>query len=335
MAWNKTLTALNYVLAGLYPFPGESHRIVREAGIPPEFVSFKDKAIDNWHEILRAADDRNKVAEVVRVALREHPENAVLVQAEKGELRPVDAPAVGRGLPWAGSLPADAVEKIMGKQSTFLPVSFLETGVQRARAVARVQLGSGEVGSGFLLRDNLFVTNHHVIQSGAQAAGAAIQFNYQRSASGLDLEPRTFRLDPDRGFETSAEHDWTLVRVGGDANAEWGAIEIEEIDVGVTERVNIIQHPGGGPKQIAIYHNVVAFVDANRIQYLTDTLPGSSGSPVFDSQWQVVALHRSGGWILEPGTKNHVFRNEGVNINRVVEGRRAAGLYVVWVGHRS
>lgn len=326
MAWNPTLTALNYVLAGLYPFPGESHRIVSEAGIPPQFVAFRDKAIDTWYEILRAADGRRKVIDVVRVALKEHPENSVLVEAQKGELAQVEAPAVNKELPWKGTLPADTVEKIMGKQSTFLPVSFLEIGLLRARAVARVQLESGELGSGFLLKDNLFLTNHHVIASSSQAASATVQFNYQQSPSGLDLQPTTFSLDPDRGFATSAENDWTFIRVGGDANADWGATEIEEVDVSAADRVNIIQHPSGGPKQIAIYHNVVAYVDDDRIQYLTDTLPGSSGSPVFDSQWRVVALHHSGGWILEPQTKNHVFRNEGININRVLEGLKSAGL---------
>jgi V8-like Glu-specific endopeptidase len=326
MSWNETLTALNYVLAGLYPFPGDSHRIVQEAGIPPQFVAFKAKAIDTWYEILRAAHGRGKVSDVVQVALKEHPENPVLLQAERGEIKPVPAPAVGRELPWKGGLSADAVEKIMGSQNTFLHVNFLETGVQRARAVAKVQFEGGESGSGFLLKDNLFVTNHHVIPDRGRAAAAELLFNYQKSAAGLDLTPSSFRLDPDKGFATSDEHDWTLVRVSGDANAEWGAIEIKEVDVSETERVNIIQHPSGGPKQIAIYHNVVAYAGQNRIQYLTDTLPGSSGSPVFDSEWQVVALHRSGGWILEPGTKNLVFRNEGVNINRVLEGLRLAAL---------
>jgi V8-like Glu-specific endopeptidase len=322
MSWNDNLTALNYVLAGLYPFPKESHRMVVEAGIPPQFVAFRDKAIDTWFEILLAANSRGKVIDVVRVALKEYPDNSVLVQAEKGELSQVKAPAIDKDLTWKADLSADTVEKIMGKQSTFLPVSFLEIGLRRARAVARVQLGSGELGTGFLMKDNLFVTNNHVISNREQALSATLQFNYQQAASGLDLEPTIFHLHPDKGFKTNIEDDWTFVRVSEDANSEWGAIEIEPVDVSTTDRVNIIQHPGGGPKQIAIYHNVVAYVDDKRIQYLTDTLPGSSGSPVFDSQWRVVALHHSGGWILEPQTKNQVFRNEGININRVVEGLR-------------
>jgi V8-like Glu-specific endopeptidase len=326
MAWNETLTALNYVLAGLYPFRDESYRIVVEAGIKPEFVAFKDRAIDNWFEILRTANNMEKVLDVVRVVLKQHPQNAVLVQAEKGELKPVQAaPKIDQDLPWKSNISGENLEKIMGRQATFLPVSFLELGVQRARCVAKVKCYNGESGSGFLLNDNIFLTNHHVIPDAAQASEAQVLFNYQTSTTGRDNEPKSFKLDPDKGFATFTEHDWTLIRMSGDANTEWGAIELNEVDISATDRVNIIQHPIGGPKQIAIYHNVVAYVGENRIQYLTDTLPGSSGSPVFDNQWQVVALHRSGGWILEPGTKNQVFRNEGVNINRVVQGRKAAG----------
>ncbi|MCI0664931.1 MAG: serine protease [Acidobacteria bacterium] len=318
MAWNDRLTALNYVLAGLYPLSGDATRIVTESGIPPQFVRFKEKAIDTWFEVLHAANERGKVINVIQTALKEYPDNPVLIQAEKGEITQLKAPAIGTDLPWKGGLSLDTIEKIMGKQSTLLPVSFLEIGIQRARSVARVHLSSG-FGTGFLTKDNLLITNNHIISNSDQAVEAQIEFNYQQAVSGLDVEYVTFHLDPDKGFKTSVEDDWTFVRVREDANADWGAIEIEEVDISKTERVNIIQHPSGGPKQIALYHNVVVYADDSRVQYLTDTLPGSSGSPVFDSQWRIVALHHSGGWILEPHSKNHVFRNEGININKLVE----------------
>ena len=74
------------------------------------------------------------------------------------------------------------------------------------------------------------------------------------------------------------------------------------------------------------YHNVVVFVGQNRVQYPTDTMPGSSGSPVFDSDWNVVALHYSGGKLREPGTNGIYYRNEGIHINAVIDGKKAAGL---------
>ena len=86
--------------------------------------------------------------------------------------------------------------------------------------------------------------------------------------------------------------------------------------------VNIIQHPGGEFKQISIYHNIVTNTNDRVVQYLTDTLKGSSGSPVFNSDWDVIALHHSGGGsrpgepALPAGFKS---RNEGIYINRIVD----------------
>ena len=61
------------------------------------------------------------------------------------------------------------------------------------------------------------------------------------------------------------------------------------VTVAKEQRVVIIQHPGGGQKQIAIAHNLVTYFDDNSVQYLTDTMPGSSGSPVFNEAWEVIA----------------------------------------------
>jgi len=328
MAWNENLTNLNDVLSGLYPLTADSIRIVDNAGLPKSFIAFQTRAIDNWHAILDEANKRGKVPDLIQVARKDYPEDPFLKRAEEGKLAPVRGPVVDEDLSWNSELPVGTLEKLMGKASTLLPISFLEVGVRRARSVARVKLADGSTGSGFLTQKNLFVTNNHVFPKETDAKSAVIQFNVQQTDVGLDLPSAEFHLKPDDAFATSLEeeHDWTAVRVQGDANADWGAIDIKPVDVKETDFVNIIQHPGGGPKQIALYHNIVAYVDDNVVQYLTDTLPGSSGSPVFDSQWRLVALHHSGGWIREPKSKKQVFRNEGININRIRKGLEGKGL---------
>jgi hypothetical protein len=55
--------------------------------------------------------------------------------------------------------------------------------------------------------------------------------------------------------------------------------------------VNIVQHPGGLPKQIALDHNLVAYVDPGdtRVQYLTDTCQaplGRRSSTVSGGWWR-------------------------------------------------
>lgn len=59
------------------------------------------------------------------------------------------------------------------------------------------------------------------------------------------------------------------------------------------EPVNIIQHPRGKAKEIVFYSNRVQKLTENYLYYQADTDLGSSGSPVFNSQWQVVALHHA------------------------------------------
>jgi V8-like Glu-specific endopeptidase len=59
-------------------------------------------------------------------------------------------------------------------------------------------------------------------------------------------------------------------------------------------RVNIIQHPDGQPLKVVMTQNYVVYKTDSRVQYVADTMNGSSGSPVFNHKWEVVALHHSG-----------------------------------------
>src|ERR1039457_3164372 len=151
---------------------------------------------------------------------------------------------------------------------------------------------------------------------------------YYSNRANADIGKRIrehYQLIPER-LKTSEENDWTAIGIDESAEQEWGTIRIEPTPILENEFVNIIQHPGGGPKQIALYHNTVAYVGNGRVQYLTDTLPGSSGSPVFNSDWKVVALHHSGGMLRQPGTKKAFYRNEGIDVAVLLRDLTAAGV---------
>jgi V8-like Glu-specific endopeptidase len=328
MSWNRTLSNLRDVLAGLYPTVQDSHRIVSESGLNPAFIAFDSKAINNWFNILEEAQKRGKVQSIVKAAYDEYPENEWLALAKQGNLPAVKGPDIEADVTWRGLDDTGQLEKIIGTQSTLLPISFLEIGLVKARSVVRVVCADGASGSGFLTDKNLLITNHHVLPTEATAREAVVQFNYQQTATGLDAPMDEFGLAPQDVFVTSSmeENDWTAVRVRGNPNEKWGALTLTRVEPKVKDHVNIIQHPGGGAKQIALYHNIVVFVGHDRLQYLTDTLPGSSGSPIFDSNWCIVALHHSGGWLREPGSKHTYFRNEGIHINTIIEGLTTKGL---------
>ncbi len=183
------------------------------------------------------------------------------------------------------------------------PVHWLATGLDVAKAVALVEVG-GSTATGFLVAPWLFMTNAHVLPDADAAASARARFRFQEEPSGsVPATPRLV-LDPDRFFETSPveELDCTVVAVGavpGDDRPPgevFGTIPL----VGATgkilegEPVNIVQHPGGRPKEIAFRDNrLIRLVDDDVMTYSTDTDEGSSGSPVLNDQWELVGLHRS------------------------------------------
>jgi S1-C subfamily serine protease len=327
MFWQpQALANLRDILANLYPLQTDARRVVSDAGLAPAKVAFETKAINNWFAILQeAAKHEGKVEDILVVALAEYPDNQALLMAVSGDVAPpIPAPEPTN---WRGPKDRAQLERIIGAESSLVPISFLEEGLLAARSVAKIQRADGSSGTGFLISRSLIVTNHHVIPDVRTAETSVVMFQYQRSTDGSILDPDERRLVPSEFFVTSAEEDWTAVRVEGNPEEKWGTLSFSQSTVRRGDRVNIIQHPGGGYKQISFYFNVVVFVGNDRIQYLTDTLPGSSGAPVFDRHWNVVAVHHSGGWLSEPGVSapgRLYYRNEGI-LTRVIIGRLGVG----------
>lgn len=317
---HRTLHNLSLVLANLYPREEESRTIVRAAGLVEGQIAFHAAANVNWSGIVQNAKARGKLESLIDIALEDSPDDENLLRAKAGAppppLETPDPPD------WQGKDNARQLEKIIGKRSSLVPVAYLKLGLLRSEAIVRIVFEDSGSGSGFLTTDNRLVTNHHVIGSIEEARSAEVQFNYQSTPAGLAAEMDPFALDPDNGFQTSKEDDWSVIQFAGDPCAKWTPIPLEPTAIKRGAYVNIIQHPGGGQKQLSIAANVVAYAGEGRVQYLTDTMPGSSGSPVFDSKWNLVALHHSGGWISEPDAPQGsiFYRNEGTSIDRIVAG---------------
>jgi len=193
------------------------------------------------------------------------------------------------------------------KQSQLMSSFFLAAGAERARAVGRIVIQTGvSIGTGFLISPRLLMTTNHVIENERIAALCRIEFDYVRRFDGRFGDTQLFRLLPGEFFLTSVTHndlnlDYTIVAVEpvtsqGDELAGRGFIPLVSTlgDLTVFEWANIIQHPGGEPQQVALRDNKVVKSLDNFIHYEADTQPGSSGSPVFNDQWQLVALHHSG-----------------------------------------
>jgi hypothetical protein len=213
---------------------------------------------------------------------------------------------------------ADVHEALIG-DNNLRPISFLELGIIRSRCVAQVIVPGLGVGTGFLVASGLLLTNHHVIPDAGLATSAQARFGYETDLAGTLMSGTYFSCAPDIFFLTDETLDFTLVSVAGDPGVRFGTIPLARAAVAVGDAVAIIQHPGGQPKQLGLVDNQVAYVDDSVVQYLTDTMPGSSGSPVFDQYWRLVALHHSGGWIPEPTSGSTHFRNEGISFNAILD----------------
>ena len=219
-------------------------------------------------------------------------------------------------------------EKIMGDRPTFLDVSYLAVGYQRAKSVAKLRMCFADgwyAGTAFLVAPDTLLTAHHNLWTkGKRAEKVEVILDYERSADGPEFEGIMLAADPET-FSGDADDDWAVLKLDeAQVNRPLAPLSAKPAIEG--DRVAIIQHPGGMLKQVALHHNLVTYADETKIQYLTDTQPGSSGSPVFNGAWEVVGLHQMGGTLALPGTERTVYRNQGTAIQRILQGLAAKGI---------
>lgn len=317
-------TPLSDTLSGLYYNMTKMESLLQRAGFRLDRFNLTGSAYDSWPLAVKLINDLGEIDKLLDAALADFPTNPILLDYKNKKDVVKKSVNAGEKPDWIAATTKDEYEKITGEQSTLLPISFFEQGLIKGKAVARVLTPDG-MGSGFLIsEESHFLTNNHVFNTRDLAGSSQVQFNYQKTLSGLAAVAETFDVD-NSVFDTSQDDDWSIVKIKGDPAKKYGFLKLTNQPIGKNDFVNIIQHPGGEFKQIGLYHNLVTYVDANRVQYLTDTMPGSSGSPVFNSDWNVVALHHSGGFFAEPGTNDRVLRNEGININKVIASLKAKG----------
>ena len=221
---------------------------------------------------------------------------------------------------------AALLEKIINT-ADFVGIRYLDAGVAAARAIGRVNIrdASGRLqgyGTGSLVSPTLLLTNHHVLPDPDAARHSAIEFNYQDGIDGRPLPAQVLPFDPDRFFLADDERDFALVAVNA-APAELAVfgfnrlIESEGKAI-IGEFVTIVQHPRGEKKQVALRENRIVDVPERFLHYSADTKPGSSGSLVFNDQWEAVALHHAS--VPAPERRElGGFVNEGVRISRIVK----------------
>ncbi len=215
----------------------------------------------------------------------------------------------------------EGLEKVIGRNG-LQSISWLTKGAKKAKSVCKVHMPDRYVGTGFLIEGGYLLTNNHNIPSASIAQFTRIEFGFDG-----DNTPSVFYNLDHKDFITSKDLDYSRIKIKDNAQkplSEWGVLTINSIPPQLDDALIIIQHPSGEAQQIAFSEGCKVFKD--KLQYTVSTKPGSSGSPVFDINWNVVAIHHAGGNIPDSSGKT-TYTNQGILIDYVLKDieQRGAG----------
>lgn len=221
------------------------------------------------------------------------------------------------------------------------------------RPVARIvdlfdlkRIGEG-FATGFVVPPGLLVTNWHVFATPAHTRSSGAHFAFEKDDAGILGGGVVFEIDPQIFFFSDKPHDIAIVGlskravVGSGELSDFGAVtlipSLGKILVG--HSVNIVQHPDGRHKHWALQNNrlyVEPKEDDLFLMYTADTLEGSSGSPAFNKDWELVGVHHGGVPRVEDGnikTVTHGVWRKGMpetDIDWVAnEGARLSKIYAL------
>ncbi len=180
--------------------------------------------------------------------------------------------------------------------------------LKAASAVALITVRNAPAGTGFLLADGTFVTALHVINSESVAADARIFF-VEFDGRGEQIKQHEWRIRRGTLFAKPPE-DWAAMlldpRVSGTKAPE--GLSIGTFASNTT--VVTLHRPHGrfevSSKREACRPSLGTELE---LDYSLDTCSGSSGAPVLDHNWNVIAVHSG---IREKGKWN-----KGVRADRV------------------
>ena len=247
-----------------------------------------------------------------------------------------------------GKVPAVEVREAIVQQNDMVYYGFLQGGASAGEAVARLHVPRHEKGvaivnnqeqaiyqgTGWLITPELIVTNHHVVNARDDNEGYA-------SSGDLELQGQKTRVEFDFNSTTTAGRfvnakkleaaepslDFAILRLAEPVPRRPLRLKPQRIEINKDSyvAVNIIQHPYGGPKKVALRNNLIYDSDFPRLRYFTDTEHGSSGSPVFNDSWEVVALHRATSFVSGVQFQGRLagWVNEGTQILAIVDYLKA------------
>jgi endonuclease G len=210
---------------------------------------------------------------------------------------------IGPAIEWKG--PNDIeLQSFLKPNPDMMDIGFLKQAVARSASVCQVQLPQlNRTGTGFLIAPNLVLTNYHVLGLNDEevknnAPNVVLRFGYITEEN---EDEQTFSLAPNSPILSQSAVanglDYVLLQVDNRIN-EIKGIQPAPYELNPPTQnmgIHILQHPQGTTMKLAINNNGITGIyhSEGLVQYVTRTLCGSSGSPCFNEDWKIVALHHA------------------------------------------
>jgi hypothetical protein len=213
------------------------------------------------------------------------------------------------------------------------------TGAQRCLLVARIGRDSSQgYGSGFVLQgsdlspkygnDPVLLTNAHVVSNDPSVRKARGALPPEESVVIFEaLGSEEYRIGELLWTSPPERLDATVLRLEG-VNAlkkrlegKFAKIAHALPVVDESARVYVIGYPRGGTLSLSLQDNLLLDHEDPRIHYRTPTEGGSSGSPVFNWQWDLVGIHHSGSQTMRMLNKKlgTYEANEGIWLRAIIK----------------
>jgi V8-like Glu-specific endopeptidase len=214
----------------------------------------------------------------------------------------------GPDINWHGETNEIQLQSWLKPEPDYWDVGFLKRAIEQSVSVCRIEISSRQImGTGVLISSNLVLTNYHVFQPTeadnleTNTLNAVLKFGCLTSDDGIETQGKSFQLDrqkPILCFSKTEDLDYILLQVEAKITQEkeikparWDSNKLPLERMGIS----VLQHPEGDSMKLSISQDGITGVYQNSglIQYVNKTALGSSGSPCFDENWYLVALHHA------------------------------------------
>jgi hypothetical protein len=341
--WNNAtgiqLALAQNALISAYPVPEdfETFLLLRLNKSYALLVSGGSKYGNAITQVLVQAKADGWLGDLIKAAQADKPKNVRLRKLDELDTAAADTSPAGK-----------SVEDIVrpGGFEEADPSPWIDTLIAHMARTCRIEHPVNQgIGTGFLVANDLLLTNWHVVRKlilgSAKPTEYVCRFDYSKS-NGVTSAGVTFQLadakplssSPGSALElgtgtqepTGDELDYALLRLAQSVGSTLGPTGFKRGWIPVSAKVPmppvgsivlVLQHPSGDPLKLKIGACRGPNSTGTRMKHDANTASGSSGSPCFDEQLNLIALHCAGDPMYD-GVHGAAKENRGVPIGLIV-----------------